>query len=189
MRVIGTGGFASVWMAKQRTTGTGGGTATMEGHLRNEGAEAEETMEDDENDRRRKQQRKGQQRSEYVAIKIMKNDVHAEREISILSELSDMSHPHPNIVRLLRSSFDEKDEFMNAKDSEKASSRAMVLSLAYGPTLHHVLNECGHLGLVISNVISGQLIRAIAFLHGHAGEFGFVRRGIVSRGGGAGCHA
>ena len=193
IRVIGTGGFASVWMARERTSTTKRNTT---GALAVAGTVTGGRPRNDGND-------------EYVAIKIVKDDDgRAMREISILSELTCMSNPHPNIVRLLRSSFvseeEEEEEDGAAPSSEECKStiannaggrrgrrntdamitskstfppppppphcRAMVLSLAYGPTLYRILNDYGRLGLVVSNAISRQLIHAIAFLHGHAGE-------------------
>ena len=44
----------------------------------------------------------------------------------------------------------------------------MVLSLVRGPTLNHIINKNGALGLVIAQSISRQLIDAVAHLHGHA---------------------
>jgi len=114
IRVIGTGGFASVWMAKKK----------------------------DSND-------------DHVAIKLMKDDGYAVREIAILSELSS-NYTHPNILRLIH----------NCK-SENGINCA-VLSLARGPTLNHIITNNGALGMVIAQSISRQLIDAVAFLHGHA---------------------
>jgi len=114
IRVIGKGGFASVWMAKKK----------------------------DSND-------------DHVAIKLMKDDGYAKREISILSELSS-KYKHPNILQLIH----------NCK-SENGINCA-VLSLARGPTLNHIITNNGALGMVIAQRISRQLIDAVAFLHGHA---------------------
>ena len=114
IRIIGTGGFASVWMAKKK----------------------------DSND-------------DHVAIKLMKDDGYAKREISILSELSS-KYKHPNILQLIH----------NCK-SENGINCA-VLSLARGPTLNHIITNNGALGMVIAQSISRQLIDAVAFLHGHA---------------------
>jgi serine/threonine protein kinase len=125
IRVIGKGGFASVWMANQK-----------EPHI-------------DE---------------DQVAIKIMKDDECAEREIAILSELSS-KHPHSNVVRLIRDIKAEKGYVSNG-----LGIRCAVLSLARGPTLNFILNEFGALGIVVAQSISRQLIDAVAFLHYHAGE-------------------
>lgn len=126
IRVIGKGGFASVWMAKEKaTSGATGGDGK-------------------------------------VAIKVMRDDGYARREIAILSELT-AEHPHPNVVRLLRDFKPDPDY------SEDVN--CVVLSLARGPTLTFILNKGGALGLVVAQSISRQLIDTVAFLHGHAGEF------------------
>mmetsp|Transcript_15888 Transcript_15888/g.28709 ORF Transcript_15888/g.28709 Transcript_15888/m.28709 type:complete len:152 (+) Transcript_15888:150-605(+) len=118
-RVVGKGGFASVWMAKKKKP-TG--------------------------------------RDDHVAVKIMQDDGYAKREIEILSELT-KKYTHPNIVRLL--------QYFKAEDGANFT----ILSLARGPTLNFILTTKGALGLVIAQSISQQLINAIAFLHGHAGDF------------------
>ena len=88
----------------------------------------------------------------HVAIKIVKNDVYSQREVAILSTLT----PHPNIVRLI-------DDFQ-----DKDGHHTIVMSLHRGPTLKHILEKGGALGLKIAQCISKQLIDAIAYLHGHA---------------------
>ena len=94
---------------------------------------------------------------EFVAIKTIRNDVYARREIEILLDLS--REPHPNIVRLV-------DDFQSStSDCEAPKSRHIALSLARGPTLHYILNKGGALGLVIARAISRQLVSAIAHLH------------------------
>ncbi|EJK61553.1 hypothetical protein THAOC_17939, partial [Thalassiosira oceanica] len=94
---------------------------------------------------------------EFVAIKTMKNDVYARREIEILSGLS--REPHPNIVRLV-------DDFQSStSDGQAPKVNYVALSLARGPTLHHILIKGGALGLVIARTISSQLVSAIAHLH------------------------
>ncbi len=100
---------------------------------------------------------------DHVAVKIMKDDGYATREISILSELT-ANYPHPNIVRLLHD--------LKSKGGTGAKY-CEVLSLARGPTLNYILSKFGGLGLVIAQSISCQLIDAVAFLHGHAGEYVF----------------
>lgn len=121
VRIIGKGGFASVWMAKKKNNSNS-----------------------DE---------------EHVAIKVMKGDGYAKREIAILSELS-TKYSHPNIVRLLQDH--------TKKEDVSSGSNCLVLSLARGPTLHFALNKYGGLGLIVAQSISRQLIDAVAFLHGHA---------------------
>ena len=94
---------------------------------------------------------------ELVAIKTMKNDVYAGREIEILSDLS--REPHPNIVRLV------DDLQSSTSDGQAPEVNYVALSLARGLTLHHILNKGGALGLVIARTISRQLVGAIAHLH------------------------
>ena len=123
MRVIGKGGFASVWMAKRKGEKSG----TEDSH---------------------------------VAVKVMKEDGYAKRELAILSELSSKS-AHPNIVRIVQ----------GLTATGVSGSYCVVFSLARGPTLHYIVNKSGALGLVVAQSISSQLIDAVAYLHGHAGEF------------------
>ena len=127
VRVIGKGGFASVWMAKKKS-----------------GATSVDNNDDDDDD--------------HVAIKLMKDDGYAEREIAILSELS-TDYPHPNIIRWI----------CNCRTD--TGINCIVLSLARGPPLNAIISKNGALGLVIAQTISRQLIDAIAYLHGHAGKF------------------
>ena len=126
VRVIGKGGFASVWMAKKKSGAT--------------------SVDNNNND------------DDHVAVKLMKDDGYAEREIAILSELS-MDYPHPNIIRWIFNC--RTDTGMNC----------IVLSLARGPPLNAIISKNGALGLVIAQTISRQLIDVIAYLHGHAGKF------------------
>ena len=83
---------------------------------------------------------------DLVAIKCAKEDIYSKREVAILTELSRMHNPHPNLVRLVR-------------DFEPADgAHCIALSLARGPTLHHIISKHGALGLVIAQVISRQLV-------------------------------
>ena len=132
VRVIGKGGFASVWMAKRTTTTSSNGTAAI----------------DDDDD--------------HVAVKITQGDAYALREIAVLSELSSKYH-HPNLIRLLH-------ESKTKGGGGGLGIHYLVLSLARGPTLNYILTKFGALGLIIAQSISQQLICAVAFLHGHAGE-------------------
>ncbi len=131
VRVIGTGGFASVWMAKRK----------------------ESSSDDGDND-------------DHVAVKITQGDAYAAREIAILSELSSVYH-HPNLVHLIHSF---KDESGRANGISDLGIHYLVLSLARGPTLNYILTKFGALGLIIAQRIAQQLVCAVAFLHGHAGE-------------------
>ena len=128
VRIIGKGGFASVWMAKEKKSSSDG---------------------------------------DHVAIKFMQDDGYAKREIAILSELT-TKYTHPNIVRLLR---DFKTQGGASKSWSCPGVSCIVLSLSRGPTLNFILNKNGALGLVVAQSISRQLIDAVAFLHGHAGDF------------------
>ena len=135
VRIIGRGGFASVWMAKAKKHLSG-----SDGH---------------------------------VAIKVMQDDGYSRRELAILSELS-ATYPHPNVVRLLRSFKAERD---GARERASSSTvHCLILSLARGPTLNFILKTGGAVGLVVSQSVSRQLIDAIAFLHGHAGDVTFAFR-------------
>jgi serine/threonine protein kinase len=93
----------------------------------------------------------------YVAIKVVGNDSYSQREVAILSELSQT--PHPNIVTLI-------DDFKD--DNDDGGQHLVVMSLHRGPTLHYILDKGGSLGFKIAQSISKQLIDAIAYLHGHA---------------------
>lgn len=99
--------------------------------------------------------------SNEVAIKVVKDDGYAEREISILSELTKYSHP--NIVKLFHNYC-----------YEPACMRCLILSLARGPPLNYILKKKGALGLPIAQKIASQLVNTVAFLHGH----GVIHRDI-----------
>lgn len=141
VRVIGKGGFASVWMAKRKKVVTSSGN--------NGNGSGVDDLNDNEED--------------HVAVKITQGDAYALREIAILSELSSNYH-HPNLLRLLQ------ECKTPGGGGGKLSVHYLVLSLARGPTLNYILTKHGALGLIIAQTISQQLIGAIAFLHGHAGE-------------------
>ena len=98
----------------------------------------------------------------HVAIKVAGNDAYSQREVAILSELSQT--PHPNIVHLM-------NEF---KGEEVGGHHILVMSLHRGPTLKYIIEQGGALGLKVAQSISKQLIDAIAYLHGH----GVIHRDI-----------
>ena len=110
---------------------------------------------------------------DHVAIKVMQDDGYARRELAILSELS-TTYPHPNVLRLLRSFKADGDGAR--KRASSSGVHCLVLSLARGPTLNFILKTGGAVGLVVSQSISRQLIDAVAFLHGHAGDIIFTFR-------------
>lgn len=143
IRIIGKGGFASVWMAKKKQDTT------------------------NNNDIRRVNENENEN-EDTVAIKIMRNDDYAKREIAILSNLS-LNYPHPNIVRLLGN----YDDNGGGRVSNIGASCCIILSLAHGPTLNYIIHNYGALGFIIAQSISCQLIGAVAFLHGHAGKSTF----------------
>ncbi len=91
-----------------------------------------------------------------VAVKVVGKDIYSQREVAILSELSQTTHP--NIVRLLHDFKGEGD----------GGHHIVVMSLHRGPTLKYILEKGGALGLKIAQCISKQLINAVAYLHGHA---------------------
>mmetsp|Transcript_11194 Transcript_11194/g.16500 ORF Transcript_11194/g.16500 Transcript_11194/m.16500 type:complete len:423 (+) Transcript_11194:98-1366(+) len=92
----------------------------------------------------------------HVAVKVVGKDVYSRREVAILSELSQT--PHPNIVRLLN----------DFKGEEDGGHHIVVMSLHRGPTLKHIIEKGGALGLKIAQTVSRQLTDAVAYLHGHA---------------------
>ena len=94
----------------------------------------------------------------HVAIKVVGNDLYSQREVAILSELSQT--PHPNIVTLI-------DDFKDDND-DGGGQHLVVMSLHRGPTLQYILDKGGSLGFKIAQSVSKQLINAIAYLHGHA---------------------
>lgn len=81
-----------------------------------------------------------------MAIKCTKEDIYSKREVAILTELSRMQQPHPHLVKLVKA-FEPAD-----------GAVYIALSLARGPTLHHIIRKHGALGLVIAQVISRQLV-------------------------------
>lgn len=93
----------------------------------------------------------------YVAIKVVGTDGYAKRESSILSELTEYSHP--NIVKLFG---------CYEPSSGESAKTCLVISLARGPTLRYILEKGGALSLNMGKTISRQLLSAVAFLHGHA---------------------
>jgi serine/threonine protein kinase len=104
--------------------------------------------------------------SNQVAIKVVKDDGYAEREIAILSEL--MKYSHPNIVKIF-GSYAPQDG-----DDPYSCMRCLVLALARGPPLNYILKQRGALGLMMAQKIASQLVNTVAFLHGH----GVIHRDI-----------
>jgi serine/threonine protein kinase len=88
----------------------------------------------------------------HVAVKVVGKDVYSRREVAILSELSQT--PHPNIVRLLN----------DFKGEEDGGHHIVVMSLHRGPTLKHIIEKGGALGLKIAQTVSRQLTDAVAYL-------------------------
>eukprot|EP01082_Thalassiosira_pseudonana_P002531 g2103.t1 g2103 contig11:721472-722983(+) len=129
IRVIGKGGFASVWMAKAKDASS--------------------------------------EKDAHVAIKVVGDDEYAQREVAILSELS--QYHHPNIIRLIgHYTPDDGDTHDASARAISQQTHCVVLSLARGPTLAYILEKEGALGLIMAQTVSRQLIGAVAFLHGHA---------------------
>jgi serine/threonine protein kinase len=162
IRIIGRGGFACVWMAREKKESSA--PTPTPAHVVGGG----------DDDRGGGGGGGGGEDGKHVAIKIMRDGAYAEREVAILTELSSLARPHPNIVRILR---DFKSDIIVSRGGG-GTTRCAVLSLERGPTLNFVLTNgggCGgggggSLGLVVARGISRQLIGAVAFLHGHAGE-------------------
>jgi serine/threonine protein kinase len=102
----------------------------------------------------------------HVAIKVVNDDGYANREISILSELT-KKYSHPNIVQLL-------EEYGPQAGDDPNTLRCLVLSLAHGPTLNYIMQKRGALSMMMAQTISSQLINTVAFLHGH----GVIHRDI-----------
>ena len=92
----------------------------------------------------------------YVAIKVVGNESYSQREVAILSELSQT--PHCNIVRLI-------DDF---QENDGSGHHIIVMSLHRGPTLKYIIEKRGAIGMKIGQCLSKQLVDAIAYLHGHA---------------------
>lgn len=99
---------------------------------------------------------KRKETSHHVAIKVVGNDAYSQREVALLTELSQT--PHPNIVQLL-------DDF---KGEGEGGHHILVMSLHRGPTLKYIIEKGGALGLKVAQSVSRQLVDAIAYLHGHA---------------------
>jgi len=187
IRILGTGGFASVVLARHKNsnnaTGTGTATAT---------ASANDTDIDT-----------GIQKNK-VAIKIVgcihkdgngnSNGIHltdshlkqqrdravlyARREIEILKHVH-----HPNIVRLFHhwirdeNDNDNENENHGRSENKKAPSRTqtqsltaavLVLEYARGPTVESLLKHGGALSTNFGRIVIAQTMNAIAYLHCHA---------------------
>lgn len=98
----------------------------------------------------------------FVAIKKVDTSTkigkaYADREISILKKIE-----HPHIVKLIKV-FDVKQE---ATDTRSCSF--IALSYAKGPTLERILDVGGAVGIPFAQVLSRQLISAVAYLHSNA---------------------
>jgi len=94
---------------------------------------------------------------EFVAIKNIeikeeKSRVYAQREISILKEIS-----HPNVIRLIR-----------AFPIYKNRCQLVAMEMARGPNLQYLVTRRGALGLPLSRLIARHLIAAVSYLHGRA---------------------
>jgi len=86
IRVIGRGGFASVWMAREKKKSPAP-TPTPTHVVGGDG----DDNDDDEDDGGGG----GGDRQQHVAIKIMRDGAHAEREVAILTELGSRSRRRP----------------------------------------------------------------------------------------------
>jgi len=134
IRPIGVGGFGSVWLAKKKDDKVSPGDAFVA--IKVVGKPKSETMSDFE---RRSQ------------------GGYFHREIAVLRELS-----HPNIVRILDSIEDKKD------DTVTWSPYCMILSYCRGPTMEQLIDYGGALGIHMAKEISYQLIDVVSYLNGHA---------------------
>ena len=162
IRILGTGGFASVVLACHKTaTATATATAmpnNTAGTVTGTGTVIQKNK---------------------VAIKVVgsnqedSNSLHsailyAQREIEILKHVH-----HPNIVRLFHHWIQDENQSCSEKKktrTQKHSLTAAVLVLEYarGPTVESLLKHGGALSTNFGRIVIAQTIDAIAYLHCHA---------------------
>lgn len=150
MRILGKGGFASVVLARAKTTTTStSGSKSNKVAIKVVGGVQEPGI-------RLSAQEIKEQRDKAVA--------YARREILILKEVQ-----HPNIVKLYDHwmAESEEDNEIEPKNRQKEDLTAAVLVLEYakGPTVESLLKHGGALSTDFGRVVIAQAMDAIAYLH------------------------
>lgn len=156
IRILGTGGFASVVLACHKTaaatatampnntTGTGTGIHKNKVAIKVVGSNQEDSN------------------SLHSAV------LYAQREIEILKHVH-----HPNIIRLFHHWIQDENQSCSEKKknrTQKQSRTAAVLVLEYvrGPTVESLLKHGGALSTNFGRIVIAQTIDAIAYIHCHA---------------------
>mmetsp|Transcript_234 Transcript_234/g.533 ORF Transcript_234/g.533 Transcript_234/m.533 type:complete len:502 (-) Transcript_234:457-1962(-) len=148
IRILGTGGFASVVLARAKTT-----TSNNDGSKKNKvavkvvgcvsGGGASLTAQE---------------------IKLQRNKAvkYAQREIDILKQVK-----HPNIVQLHDHWITESDDG-NKINKQNLTAAVLVLEYAKGRTVEALLKHGGALSTNFGRIVIAQAMDAIAYLHSRA---------------------
>ncbi len=148
IRILGTGGFASVVLARAKTT-----TSNNDGSKKNKvavkvvgcvsGGGASLTAQE---------------------IKLQRNKAvkYAQREIDILKQVK-----HPNIVQLHDHWITESDDGNKIK-KQNLTAAVLVLEYAKGRTVEALLKHGGALSTNFGRIVIAQAMDAIAYLHSRA---------------------
>ena len=89
---------------------------------------------------------------------------YALREIAILKRLN-----HPHIMKVVKDfPLNNKETQGEPQDSQKVVYFSVALSLAVGPTVEQLVEKGGALGLPMAQHLARQLISTLSYMHNHA---------------------